>query len=600
MFDWNLIFWILYVSAIVAVSAATVAFRNRHAAGGRPFFWMMIAVTEWCLVAAFEAAAIDLPVKIFFSTLEYIGFGFTVLFYLFFACEYTGKTEWLTQSVRRFLWAMPFLNLSFAVTNHWHRLLWTHFTPADFGHHQIVYHHGILFYVGIFLIYSYLASATLLLVSQMNVTSVLQKQQTRILVIATVIPWVVSLIYVANLSPIPGLNISPMSLLTTGILILHAVFRGKLLTLLPIAREQLLEQMWEGMIVIDNQNRMVDINKSAELLFNISTNQVVGQSLFKIFPDIQSLSEAIYSRKQSQIEIQWKQEDTKYLEFKITPLNQSGQKNSGYLLVCQDITERKQSEIAQEKLIQELKEANATKNRFFSIISHDLRNPFNNIFSFVRLMKEHISEFSQEEIVDLSNELYKSTKSANIFLETLLEWSRSQTGSMPFHPKVLVFKDICDSVEEILLTQASQKNIRLNFQVSNEIRIMADYQMTSTVIRNVVSNAIKFSYPGKEVMIKCFRDDGRATIQVIDQGTGMNAYTLENLFRLDKSISMQGTANEKGSGLGLILCKELTEKQGGVIEVESEEKVGSIFTVKLPLAEVGENIESSEPERNES
>ncbi len=585
MFQWNIVFWILFLSSLVAISTANVAIRNRHAVGGWPFFWMLIAITEWCLVSALEAAAVDLHLKIFFSTLEYIGSGFTALFFLFFASEYTGKTAWITKVIRIHLWVVPLINVVIAATNHWHHLVWTDFSPADWGNNQFIYHHGILFYVIIFFVYAYLATATLLLVSHKFKVSLLQKRQTRILLIAFIIPLISSLVYIADLSPIPGLNITPLSLVVTSILILHAVFRDKLLNLVPIAREQLLEQMWEAMIVLDNQNRIVDISKSAESLFNISINQMIGESLFKIIPNKNPVAKALQSCEQSQIEMQFGNNPEKYLEFRISPLSTFDKRKNGFLLVCHDITKRKVSEIQREKLILDLKEANDTKNRFFSILSHDLRSPFNNIVSFVRLINENMEDISKEELMDLTNELYKNTKITNAFLENLLLWGRSQTGVLRFKPKAIPLKDLYDSVHEILMAQTTQKSIKLKCHIPEDLWIWADYHMTSTVIRNLTSNAIKFSHPKSEVCIKAVKADDIIQIKVIDQGLGMDEKVLHTLFRLDEAISMPGTQNEKGSGLGLILCRELIEKQGGTIQAESQPDVGSTFTITLPAAQ---------------
>ena len=155
---------------------------------------------------------------------------------------------------------------------------------------------------------------------------------------------------------------------------------------------------------------------------------------------------------------------------------------------------------------------------------------------------------------------------------------------MQFKPDTIQISELFDSVHEILISQASQKKIKLVFETSRDLTVLADYNMTNTVLRNLVSNAIKFSFPEREIVIKAESIQDSVQIHVIDHGTGMDEETLGKLFSLDDNISLPGTDNERGSGLGLILCRELVEKQGGTIRAESQLNTGSTFTIILPAA----------------
>ena len=582
--------WVLFISTFIALMTAYGAYKNRKAPGGIQFFFMMLGVAEWCLVAGFEATAVPLNAKIFWSTLEYLGSGLIAVFFLLFAAEYTGKKSWLTPRIKFFVCVYPFFNIAFAATNGWHHMLWTGFTPAGFGQNQIVYHHGILLIFVTIFVYLYLAAATLLLTLRRIEMSVLQKRQTRAIVAASIIPWVASFLYAADLSPLPGLNIIPVSLLSTGIIMLWAMVHYKLLDLSPVAREHLLELMWEGMIVIDDQKRIVDISKSAEVLFHIDIAHVLGKSIFEILSEEDPLASALEANGPSQVEVEMESENhIKCLEFRISPLKNQENHVSGYLLVCQNITERKSAERQKEKLIKELREANDTKNRFFSIVSHDLRTPFNNVLSFVRLINDHLDTLSKDEIVELSGELNRSMETTQTFLENLLHWGRSQTGVIKMNPREVYLSLIFGAVQKIAASQAQQKNITLEFPAREDICVIADLNMTATVLRNVISNAIKFSFPHGKITITAQKENHQALIRIIDEGIGMDQDTLQSLFLLDKSVSRAGTSEEKGSGLGLILCKELLIRQNGSVEVESQPGKGSVFSIRLPLgADFGE------------
>ena len=233
-----------------------------------------------------------------------------------------------------------------------------------------------------------------------------------------------------------------------------------------------------------------------------------------------------------------------------------------------------------------LEELNATKDKFFSIISHDLRGPLNSLTSFSSLLINHTAHLSKEEIQMLAKDLDKSVKGLFGLLENLLDWSRSQSGNIEIKPEVLDAKDLIIQNKQLLSKTAEIKNISIVTPENIEVAIMADRNSVNTVIRNLISNAIKFTPIDGQIRIEARESSNMVMISIEDNGVGMSGEVLDKLFRIDKKHSTKGTANEKGTGLGLILCKEFVEKNGGAIAVESIENKGTIFTVTLPKAQL--------------
>lgn len=231
-----------------------------------------------------------------------------------------------------------------------------------------------------------------------------------------------------------------------------------------------------------------------------------------------------------------------------------------------------------------LEELNATKDKFFSIISHDLKGPLNSLTSFSNLLINHTSHLSKEEIQMLAKDLNKSVKGLFSLLENLLEWSRSQRGNLELKPEVLDLYDLIDQSKHLLSKTAENKNIRLNTPDYFNLTVLADRNTVDTIIRNLISNALKFTTSGGEVNVEVREAHEKVMILVQDNGVGMSQEVMQKLFRIDQKHSTKGTANEKGTGLGLILCKEFVEKNGGTLTVESREGVGSTFTFTLPKA----------------
>lgn len=229
-----------------------------------------------------------------------------------------------------------------------------------------------------------------------------------------------------------------------------------------------------------------------------------------------------------------------------------------------------------------LTELNHTKDKFFSIISHDLKGPLNSLTSFSRLLIDHTDNLSREEIQMLARDLDKSLKNLFALLENLLEWSRSQTGNIDFTAEVFDLTAIMKANKSLLEAQAGNKQLAIVVGTEDPCLVKLHKQSVNTVVRNLVSNAIKFTHAGGTISLSIRRTGDRLEVSVRDNGVGMSREVTEKLFRIDQKHSTQGTAQEKGTGLGLILCREFVEKNGGLIRVESQPGKGSVFTCSFP------------------
>jgi signal transduction histidine kinase len=231
----------------------------------------------------------------------------------------------------------------------------------------------------------------------------------------------------------------------------------------------------------------------------------------------------------------------------------------------------------------ELQELNVSKDKFFSIIAHDLKNPFQTIIGFSEMLKEEMKSgdiATSENYVGLIN-----TSAIQTFrlLENLLEWANSQRGKVTFSPVSINLRELVNEEFGVLSDMAKGKNIELKSSFDDDMTFTADKNMINTILRNLISNAIKFTHKNGKVELKAIINNKQVEISVSDNGIGMKNETMAKLFRLEGNLSTRGTENEKGTGLGLFLCKEFVEKHGGRIWVESEEGKGSTFKLLLPL-----------------
>ncbi len=262
---------------------------------------------------------------------------------------------------------------------------------------------------------------------------------------------------------------------------------------------------------------------------------------------------------------------------------------AGLVGINHDISEMKHAEerlrVAHQELREkndQLHELNASKDKFFSIIAHDLRAPFNTLLGFANLLLERIETSSRDELKRHVETLLMSAQRLFALLENLLTWSRVQRGLIQYEPQPLDLRYLAASALDALHSTADQKQIALKNEVTERLWVEADYYMTTTVMRNLLSNALKFTPSGGEVVMAAREREREIEVSVSDTGVGMKPEALAMLFRIDAHHTTTGTAGEHGSGLGLILCHDLVKKNGGTIRGESAVGSGTIFRFTLP------------------
>lgn len=245
--------------------------------------------------------------------------------------------------------------------------------------------------------------------------------------------------------------------------------------------------------------------------------------------------------------------------------------------VTRDITERKRSEQQLQKYSEELKELNATKDKYFSIIAHDLKSPFNSIIGLSELIKDDAKVLDIATIEQYAGIIHTTSKNTFRLLENLLDWARIQQSQMPFHPVSLVLKTIANEVIELMIEKANSKMIAIINYIPENIIVSADKNMLETILRNLMSNALKFTSQNGKIELKAIERKNEIEISIADNGIGIDDNDVDKIFKVGASYTKRGTQNEKGTGLGLLLCKEFVEKHNGRIWVESQINVGSVF-----------------------
>ncbi len=342
----------------------------------------------------------------------------------------------------------------------------------------------------------------------------------------------------------------------------------------------------ESIFLVGKDETLLGLNRIAAKHLGYAREEVIGRKLPNILPpDVEASRRPFIDYAfRSGVKVSFEDErDGHWMINHLYPIANEKGEVIRLVIYSRDISERKHREEEIKKMNDELRHVNAEKDKFFSILAHDLRNPFNSLLGFTQMMEDELSVLSPDQVRLIAGSMRKSATNLYRLLENLLEWSRLQRGVIPFLPVSFVLRPAIARHMELAEEAALKKGILIDYDIHEDLKVFADENMLGGIIRNVASNAVKFTPQGGKVLIAArLVDRGWVEISVSDTGIGMSKQITGNIFRLDTETGRKGTDGEPSTGLGLIICKEFVEKHDGRLWIESEEGKGSTvyFTLK--------------------
>lgn len=352
----------------------------------------------------------------------------------------------------------------------------------------------------------------------------------------------------------------------------------------------LVENQAEGIGVTDHNEYFTYANPKADEIFGLEEGGLTGRNLHEFMTEesFKKIQEQTQKRKSGlkssyEIGIRDNKGTEKILLVTVTPQVNDDGKITGSIGIFRDISLRKEAEHSLQQSEKKLKEINEAKNKFFSIIAHDLKNPFNSILGFCELLRLHYDEYDDDRRKTFIEQIYNSSLLSENLLENLLDWSRTQTGKIKICPKTINIRKLADESVNIVNGAANQKNIVIDNNIEIDCYHVCDSNMISTIFRNLLSNAVKFTRAGGTIVLSSEKKMDEIVYSVRDNGVGIPYEKQGKLFQLGESYMSQGTEKESGTGLGLKLCRELAELNKGKIHFQSTPGEGSAFFLSLPL-----------------
>lgn len=357
-------------------------------------------------------------------------------------------------------------------------------------------------------------------------------------------------------------------------------------------QKEILNTISEPATFIDRKNKYIFVNSAFNKFYKWETKDIVGNTIESIWKDsvfgMHIKSGVARCLKGKNISVQFEGiipgGEFKILEMNYYPhYNQEG-KVDGVISTSKDVTEHKKAEKRLKENEARLQELNATKDKLFSVIGHDLQGPLSNIIGFSELIENGYDQYSDEDIRQYNRIIYQLSQSVSELLENLLTWARSQRNQIRITPQKISLQLIIQKCHKLITHNLLHKQIKLVNEIPADAVVIADEELLTVVMRNLISNAIKFTHRGGTISLFLESSGGFATVAVRDTGIGIPAEKLQNIFNATNSYTITGTEGETGTGLGLIICKDFIEKNKGQIWIESTPGEGSVFYFSLPLA----------------
>ncbi|QDH79989.1 PAS domain-containing protein [Echinicola soli] len=570
----------LLVFAVVVLLLAVFLF-TRLSKDVRWFGAMMIAVSIWAASDGVMVGMDRLEAMLLVVDFEYIGIALVPVFWLLFVLKFVGKEAWLSPRWVACQFIFPLISMIMVWTNDLHHL---HYQNAEIveinGLFALLTAKGPWYIIHTSYFYLAIGYGVYLLIRRCFSTKGMYQKQTLIILTGTMVPWIANILVVFQVGPFNGIDPTPHAFMGTCLIVFIGFFKVGLFDIKPIARNIIVDSMKNGMLVIDGAQRVVDVNPYFTRLIKRNAEDITGKHISDLGFDEEDWKSLVENDDGVVIEKMITLDGVnRYFEVISKFLKEGEREYPGRLILFRDITQFIQDQKRLELQAKELTELNATKDRLLSIISHDLRNPVHSLTQFLEMVES--GWVKEDEFRSMLPAFAKNLKDVSGFMENLLQWAQTQLKGESIQAVNINVSNEVDEVISLFKNYLDTKGIHLKFIAENATYAFGDLNMIRLVIRNLISNAIKFCEKGDEIHIQIDAKGELVEVIVEDTGVGIAAENVERIFS-SKPFTTIGTQNEKGTGLGLMLCKDFVEKNGGEIWVESELGNGASFHFTIP------------------
>lgn len=573
----------LFIAALLASLIAVAAWRRLHARGAMPLALFSFLIAWWCLWYGLELSALALEAKTLFAQLQYLSIAFVSLLWLLFAAQYTEHDQWVNRPRVLLLSLVPATTLLLVWSNRWHGLIWDQRALAEQGSMVVLsVRYGAWFWIHTAYSYLLLLLGSALMIRALVRFRELYRRQAAALLVAVLAPFLSNILYLFDLSPYPGLDLTPFAFTLTCLAIAWAFFRYHLLELMPVAHHVVVESIQDGVIVLDEEARVLYMNPAAERLLEMETEIAMGLPVTTFLAEAAPLLERAPEPQGSHSEAEL-DEGTRYLHLHLLPLRDEVARLPGWLLLLRDVTASKHTEAMLVRAKEMAEGANREKSVFLAEMSHELRTPLSSIIGYTSVLQEEAEAQGNEALLSDLEKILSAGDHLLALINNTLDLAKLEAGRMELYLETFVISVLINDVVATVLPQIKLHGNTLEVEGVNPLDLMrADQTKVRQILINLLANAAKFTEQGT-IRLSVQHDGQWIEFRVSDTGIGMTKEQMAQIFEMFTQASPSTGRKYGGSGLGLTLSRQLAHLMGGEILVESELGHGSAFTLRLPV-----------------
>ena len=561
----------LLATALITLAAALYAYRQRQVPGAIFMFRMMLAVMVWVVFYALELNTADLAGKKLWSKLQYIGIVYIAVSYFLFVLHYIGAWNSIRQT-RPFhlaLHLIPTITLLLAWTNEAHQLVWQSTSLLYTNHLSFLrLGHGPWFWVFIGYAYLLLLTSTLLLLRKITTVSQHFRGQIAFTILGSLFPWLGNLVYISNSDTIVVLDYTVFGFSVTAVCFMWALFHFSFLDLVPMAQEVVLQKVASGVIVLDNLNRVIELNDTAVALLDQEKSQLLGTPFTSFAPAWASIRTLLEENRPGRVELILGEE---YFEAYVSLLDSVSGQGNGRLITLHNITQQKNTELLLKRAKEAAEAADRAKTHFLTNMSHEIRTPLNAVVGVTEMLRQTQLNPNQREMLAM---VTQSSNNLMLLINNILDFAKLEAGNLTLNKQTFDLIDCVSAALDSVRSAAQEKLLQLNYRIepATPTALVGDPVRLRQILVNLLENGIKFTESGSvEIHVGRLEDQDNYLLQfiVIDTGIGIAADQIEALFLPFSQIDGSMTREHSGNGLGLVVCQRLVALMEGSIYLTS-------------------------------
>ncbi len=575
---------LLCLATALMLFVMVLSYRKRHLPVARTMIFIMLGAACYSLGYTFEILSESLQGVKLSLQLEYLGIPFISAFWLLLVIQFTGAAashrRWLVFA----LFVVPAATFALHLTNDWHRLIYEAYVPnTDAAIPVYTTIKGPWYMVHAVYNYTILLFGCLLFVPMYLRALPIVRKQIVVLIMGAAAPMLFNIAYMFN----HVIDFTPLGFAASGLFYAWGIFRFDLLRLTPLAFAKVFDTIRDGVVLFDHEERIVNRNRAAEEAFpelaSLAGAPVRSSDALAAYPELLRRLAASDGRDDR---FAWQRSERgsyKHYRCTLTPIYDSGNR-IGILLMLSDVTELMENQARLRENARQLSELNAFKDKLFTVVAHDVRDPIAHLVSLTELLGEAAAGLETEH-AEVFQELRGQVGGTFQLVDNLLDWYRSQNGQVSFRPMAWNVRQVVRQALSLAGPRAEMKRIRMTETIDGEITVTADKEMLDLILRNLLSNAIKFTGIGGEISVGASKQEGAVCISVSDNGAGIDEETSQLLRREEMFFKEHGDGRD-GSEVrfGLVLAREFLRIHGGSLRFDSTPGQGTTFVLMLPEA----------------